>query len=41
MPHWQIENQVHWVKDVILKEDNMGIRQIPAATNFPILKTMG
>lgn len=38
--HWQIENQVHWVKDVILKEDNMGIRQIQAATNFSILKTM-
>lgn len=38
--HWQIENQIHWVKDVILKEDNMGIRQIQAATNFSILKTI-
>ncbi|AFZ11656.1 transposase IS4 family protein [Crinalium epipsammum PCC 9333] len=38
--HWRIENQVHWVKDVILNEDKMKIHQIQAATNFSILKTI-
>jgi len=38
--HWQIENQLHWVKDVILNEDKMKAHQIQAATNFSILKTI-
>jgi len=23
--HWGIENQVHWVKDVVFQEDNSGL----------------
>ena len=38
--HWRIENQIHWVKDVILNEDKMKIHQIQATTNFSILKTI-
>jgi predicted transposase YbfD/YdcC len=39
--HWKIENQLHWVKDVILVEDKGKISQFQAATNFSILKTIG
>jgi predicted transposase YbfD/YdcC len=38
--HWSIENQLHWVKDVILGEDNWPIRQFQAATNVSVLRTM-
>jgi len=38
--HWGIENKLHYVKDVILKEDNSPITQINAATNFSILTTI-
>lgn len=38
--HWRIENQLHWVKDVIFKEDSWSIHQFQAATNFSILRTM-
>lgn len=37
--HWRIENQLHWVKDVIFKEDSSRIRQFQPATNLSILKT--
>lgn len=39
--HWQIENQVHWVKDVLLKEDRMKIRDIEVASNLALLNTLG
>ncbi|WP_413162228.1 ISAs1 family transposase [Capilliphycus salinus ALCB114379] len=38
--HWLIENQLHWVKDVIFKEDNSPIHHFQARTNLSILQTM-
>ena len=38
--HWQIENQLHWVKDVVLKEDSSPISQKNAALNFSIIRTL-
>lgn len=38
--HWRIENQLHWVKDVIFREDNLPIHHFQAATNFSILQTI-
>lgn len=38
--HWRIENQLHWVKDVIFQEDSWSIHQFQAATNFSILRTI-
>ena len=38
--HWLIENQVHWVKDIILKEDQMRIQEIGAASNFALINTV-
>lgn len=39
--HWTIENQLHWVKDVVLEEDTNGIKNFQTATNISILKTIG
>lgn len=38
--HWSIENQLHWVKDVIFSEDDWPICQFQAATNVLVLRTM-
>ncbi|CAD5965510.1 Putative transposase YncI [Planktothrix rubescens] len=38
--HWGIENQCHWVKDVIFQEDKSRIRNFQSATNFSTLKTL-
>lgn len=38
--HWQIENQLHWVKDVIFKEDESAIADYQAITNLSILQTI-
>lgn len=38
--HWSIENQLHWVKDVIFDEDTSPQRQIQPAVNFSILRTI-
>ena len=38
--HWLIENQLHWVKDVIFSEDNSSIRHNQARTNLSILQTL-
>ena len=38
--HWLIENQLHWVKDVILAEDDWPICQFRAATNISVLRTI-
>ena len=35
--HWLIENQVHWVKDVIFNEDKSKIRELQAARNLSLL----
>ena len=39
--HWGIENKLHWVKDVIFKEDESPIQDFSAATNMSILLTRG
>jgi len=39
--HWKIENQLHWVKDVIFEEDKSQISDFQAASNWSILTTMG
>ncbi|GCL51591.1 transposase [Microcystis aeruginosa NIES-3804] len=39
--HWKIENQLHWVKDVIFQEDKSQISDFQAASNWSILTTMG
>jgi predicted transposase YbfD/YdcC len=38
--HWLIENQVHWVKDVIFNEDKSKIRELQVARNFSLLYTI-
>lgn len=38
--HWQIENSLYWVKDVILKEYESSIRQKNAASTCAILRSM-
>jgi predicted transposase YbfD/YdcC len=39
--HWRIENQLHWVKDVIMDEDTSKIKHKQAAINISVLKTIG
>ncbi|AKV67577.1 Mobile element protein [Microcystis panniformis FACHB-1757] len=39
--HWKIENQLHWVKDVIFEEDKSEISDFQAASNWSILTTIG
>ncbi len=36
--HWKIENQVHWVLDVVFREDHCRVRKGNAAQNFAILR---
>jgi predicted transposase YbfD/YdcC len=36
--HWKIENQVHWVLDVVFREDHCRLRKRNAAQNFAILR---
>ena len=38
--HWSIENQLHWVKDVIFKEDKSRFKIKQAAANFSALVTL-
>lgn len=38
--HWQIENRLHWVKDVVLHEDTTPICAAHAPENFAILRTI-
>ena len=38
--HWKIENNLHWVKDVILKEDTTRHRKGYAAKNMSILRNI-
>lgn len=39
--HWGIENRLHWVKDVVMEEDESKIKQKKAAINISVLKTIG
>lgn len=36
--HWQVENQLHWVLDVVFREDDCRIRTGHAAQNFALLR---
>jgi len=36
--HWEIENSLHWVLDVIFKEDHCRIRERNAVQNFSLLR---
>ena len=38
--HWPIENQLHWVKDVIFQEDNSSLCHFQARTNLSIFQTI-
>lgn len=38
--HWQIENNLHWVLDVVFREDESRIRNERAATNFSWFRKM-
>lgn len=38
--HWQIENRLHWVKDVLQNEDRNRINGGHAAENLSLLKTI-
>jgi predicted transposase YbfD/YdcC len=38
--HWSIENNLHWVKDVILKEDTTKHKKGSAAKNMSILRNI-
>jgi predicted transposase YbfD/YdcC len=38
--HWHMENRLHWVKDVVLKEDQAPLCDGHALTNFALVRTM-
>ncbi|MEH2336949.1 hypothetical protein [Nostoc sp.] len=38
--HWSIKNCLHWVKDVVLKEDDSTIRLGNAPANLSILRAI-
>lgn len=38
--HWHIENRLHWVKDVVLKEDDSPLCDGHALVNFAIVRTI-
>jgi hypothetical protein len=38
--HWGIENRLHWVKDVVMKEDSSKIKKGAAPENFSIMRNI-
>ncbi|HEY9778973.1 MAG TPA: ISAs1 family transposase [Leptolyngbyaceae cyanobacterium] len=38
--HWEIENRLHWVKDVIFGEDTAPLKDFNAATNWSIIRNI-
>lgn len=38
--HWQIENPLHWVKDVVLAEDASPLRHLNAAINTSLCRNV-
>ncbi|MEI2581242.1 ISAs1 family transposase [Scytonema sp. PRP1] len=38
--HWSIENNLHWLKDVVLNEDNSTIRMGNAPANLSVMRAI-
>lgn len=38
--HWHIENRLHYVKDVVMKEDSSGIKNVNAAANLSVFRNI-
>lgn len=38
--HWQVENNLHWVLDVVFKEDDCRVRDEIAAQNLSWIRKM-
>jgi predicted transposase YbfD/YdcC len=38
--HWGIENRLHWVKDVVFKEDSLPLKHHNAASNWSLLRSI-
>lgn len=38
--HWGIENQVHWVLDMVFDEDHSRMRERNSSTNFAMIRRM-
>jgi len=38
--HWGIENRLHWVKDVLFREDAAPFKDYNAATNWSFIRTI-
>jgi predicted transposase YbfD/YdcC len=38
--HWQIENNLHWILDVVFKEDNSRVRDKTSAQNLSWMRKM-
>ena len=38
--HWQVENNLHWVLDVVFKEDDWKTRQANSAANLSVLRRL-
>lgn len=38
--HWHVENRLHWVKDVVMKEDTTPVCDGHAIINFAIIRTI-
>nr|WP_026736523.1 ISAs1 family transposase [Fischerella sp. PCC 9605] len=38
--HWSIENRLHWIKDVVLKEDDSKIRLGHAPANLSVIRAI-
>jgi predicted transposase YbfD/YdcC len=38
--HWHVENRLHYVKDVVMNEDDSGIRNVNAAANMSVFRNI-
>ena len=38
--HWQIENRLHWVKDVVFKEDTLPLAHVQSAINWSTIRSI-
>ena len=38
--HWHVENRLHYVRDVVMNEDNSGIRNANAAVNMSVFRNI-